>query len=300
MKCIFRCLPLFLIPLFQQTVSAQPQSAKTQIMLLGSAHFGQTGFYKDAPLADLFQERRQQELSQLRSDLARFRPDVIFIEREPKEQAEVDSVYSRYKAGALALKDLPYGRSESHQIAYALGRELGHPRVYGIDYYSGTSNRILNTGEGIAYYLDEMNAFSELGNQVTGLFRSGKATVSDYLLTLNSPEVLQKTYHSLYVAPAKVRNGLLNTTDKALDSSRISYDYVGADFITHFYNRELRIYANMVGLQLAQKNQRILVVMGQRHAAVLTRILADDPDFEVIPVASYVGQSPGAKKPKKK
>ncbi|WP_155296327.1 DUF5694 domain-containing protein [Spirosoma rigui] len=287
----------FLFSVCQLSLVAQSQPAKTQIMLLGSAHFGQTGFYKNAPLADLFHERRQRELSQLRSDLARFKPDVIFIEREPREQADVDSVYKRYKAGELQLTDLPYGRSESHQLAYALGRELGHPRVYGIDYYSGSSNRMLKKGERVDYYLNEMNAFASLGNEVTGLFQSGKTTVSEYLLTLNSPDVLQKTYHSLFVAPAKVRKGFLDTTDPMLDSSRISYDYVGADFISHFYNRELRIYANIVGLQLTQKNQRILVIMGQRHAAALTRILADDPDYAVIPVASYVGQALQKKKP---
>lgn len=294
-------LTLFLaIALCQQPVSAQQQTTKIQIMLVGSAHFGQAGFYKDAPLADLFQERRQQELGQVRSDLARFNPNVIFVEREPREQAEVDSIYGRYIAGELQLNDLPYGRSETYQLAYALGRQLGHKRIYGVNYYNGTSNRILNKGDGIDYYLNEMNAFADLGNQVTGLFRAGKSTVAEYLLTLNSPDVLQKTYHSLYVAPAKVRNGLLNTTDRTLDSSRISYDYVGADFITHFYNRELRIYANIVRLQLSQKNQRILVVMGQRHAAALTRILADDPDYEVVPVATYVGQPQEKKKPGKK
>ncbi|AQG79425.1 hypothetical protein AWR27_08880 [Spirosoma montaniterrae] len=279
-------LLLVFYTLGSSTLAQQPP--KIQIMLLGSNHFGQAGFYKDAPLADLFIERRQQELQQLRDQLARFKPDLILIEREPTAQSTTDSLYRLYTAGKLALTDLDYGRAETYQIAYALGKTLRHDRIYGVDYYGGTSNRILNQGQGIEYYLDELKTFNVLGSQINEPFRQGKTTVSGYLRQLNAPEVLQKTYHLMFVTPAKVRRGLLNTTDRTLDSSRVSYDYVGADFISHFYNRELRIYANIVATQLAQKKQRILVVMGQRHAAVLTKIFENDPDYTLVPVGDYL------------
>ncbi len=273
---------------FASLLYGQASPAKTQIMLLGSPHFGQQGFYKDIPLADLFQERRQEELKQVLNELTRYNPDLIVIERDASEQSAVDSLYNLYTAGKLNLKDLDYGRAEAYQIAYALGRQLRHERIYGVNVYSGTSNRILNRGERIDYYLDELKAFNELGATINTPFQEGKTTVSTYLAKLNSAPVLQQAYHLMFITPAKVRKAKLNTTEPGLDSTHVSYDYVGADFISHFYNRELRIYANIVATQLAQKKKRILLVMGHRHAAVLTRIFEDDPDYQLVPVGNYL------------
>ncbi|WP_077924438.1 DUF5694 domain-containing protein [Spirosoma sp. 209] len=267
---------------------AQQKSSKTQIILLGSAHFGQESFYKDAPMADLFQENRQREVDQVNAKLARFKPDLILIEREPGEQAQVDSLYGLYKSNRLSFRDLSHGRAEQYQIAYALAKQLNLRSVFGVDYYIGTSNRILNQGQHIDYYLNELKAFSDLGNSVIGAFRAGTMRLPDFLIKLNSPQVLQETYRVMYITPAKVRQGKLNTKDPLLDSTRISSDYVGADFITYFYSRELRIYSNIVNRQLAEKKQRILVVMGQRHAAVLTKLFENDPDYEIVPVEKYL------------
>lgn len=261
-----------------------------EILLLGSTHFGQTGFYQDHPKADLFTERRQAEVAQVNEQLRRFKPDLILIEREPEEQTTVDSLYALFKTDRLQLPNLPdgRGRAEQYQFGFQLAKTLNLSRVYGVDFYNGTSTRILTQGQHIDVYLDALGAFASKGREVEARFKTGGLSVKDFLRILNSPEILRMTYQTLFVAPARVRDGRFTNPDASIDTTRINPRYIGAEFISHFYGRELKIYSNIVTTQLREGGQRILVIMGQRHAAVLTKIFADDPAYRIVPVSQYL------------
>ena len=69
-------------------------SAKIQVMVVGSDHLSQ--LYNQQPASDVFSLKKQAELAQLRAQLVRFRPDVILVEAEPKEQPQIDSLYALY------------------------------------------------------------------------------------------------------------------------------------------------------------------------------------------------------------
>ncbi|RYZ23351.1 MAG: hypothetical protein EOO10_21090, partial [Chitinophagaceae bacterium] len=131
--------------LLTQVPSGQPKE-QTQLLFLGCSHFGQEGMYKGNPAADLFSADKQKEIAAVNASLARFKPDVILIEREPEEQAQVDSLYNAYRSGKLAFTDLSYGRAEQYQFGFALAKELNHQRVFGTDYYESVSNRMLTSG----------------------------------------------------------------------------------------------------------------------------------------------------------
>lgn len=270
----------------QSTPSLPPE--KAQIMLLGSTHFGQEGMYKNSPNADLFSPKRQAEVAEVNERLRRFNPDLILIEREPEEQPTVDSLYALFKANRLKLSDLAYGRSEQYQFAFTLGKQLNLDRIYGVDFYNGTSTRILSEGRNIDVYLQALGQFSAKGREVDAQFKADSLSVNEYLRILNSSEILDLTYRTLFVAPARVRDGHFTKPDASIDTTRVDSRYIGAEFSAHLYRRELKIYSNIVTTQLARRKSRILVVMGQRHAAVLTRIFADDPEFQVVPVGSYL------------
>jgi len=272
---------------FAQSTASRPPE-KAQIMLLGSTHFGQEGMYKNSPDADLFSQKRQAEVADVNERLRRFNPDLILIEREPEEQHTVDSLYALFKTNRLKLNDLAYGRSEQYQFAFNLGKQLNLDRIYGVDFYNGTSTRILSEGSNIDVYLQALGQFSAKGREVDTRFKAGTLSVNEYLRILNSPEILDLTYRTLLIAPARVREGHFAKPDASIDTTQVDSRYIGAEFSAHFYRRELKIYSNIVMTQLAQRKSRILVVMGQRHAAVLTRIFADDPEFQVVPVGGYL------------
>jgi len=115
-----------------------------------------------------------------------------------------------------------------------------------------------------------------------------KLSLKGYLLRLNSPELYQLTYYNIYINPAKVTNGTFGKTDNSVDSTRIDNEHIGAEYISLFYKRELKIYSNILSVQQAHQGKRILVIMGQRHAAALTKLFENDPAYDLVPLSSYL------------
>ncbi|GAA4300061.1 DUF5694 domain-containing protein [Nibribacter koreensis] len=270
-------------------IPAVPEKDKVQVMMLGSTHFGQENFYKNSPKADLFSQERQQEVAAINKLLLKFKPDMIMIENTPEEQSVVDSLYSLFRQDKIELKDIGHGRAERYQFGYNLAKQLQHERLYGVDHYESVSNRILASGDNIEQYTKALTAFSTIGREADAGFKAGTVTLQEYLSFLNSPQVLNSTYELFYVTPARVRNsGFTNAPAMYQDSVHVSKAYIGAEFISLFYERELKIYSNIVTTQMAHKGRRLLVIMGQRHAAALSKIIANDPAFQIIPVNKYL------------
>ncbi|QHL86706.1 hypothetical protein GU926_04340 [Nibribacter ruber] len=266
-----------------------PAKDKVQIMVLGSQHFGQENFYKNAPKADLFSNERQKEVDQINKLLLKYKPDMIMIENTPEEQSSVDSLYTLFKTGKIELKDIEYGRAERYQFGYNLAKQLHHDRIFGVDHYESVSNRILASGQNIDYYTNARLAFSAIGKELDEGFKAGTISLKEYLTFLNSPQVASLTYDLFYITPAKVRNSsFVDAPAQYHDSVHVSRQYIGAEFVSLFLERELKIYSNIVTTQLANKGKRLLVIMGQRHGAALPKIIANDPRYQVVPVSAYL------------
>ncbi|HVG12728.1 MAG TPA: DUF5694 domain-containing protein [Flavisolibacter sp.] len=264
------------------------RGSKTEILLLGSTHFNQDR-YKNNPKADLFSPTRQAEVAALIKNLKAYKPDLILVERTPEEQITLDSLYALYQAGKLALQDLPHGRSEQYQFGFRLAKELKLERIFGADYYESVSSRILTEGSNIQYFQKELDAFSQVGREADTRFQEGRLSLKDFLLFINTPSVLDLAYRVMFLNPARVRNGrFTNAPAQYVDSACITPAYIGAEYISLFYERELKIYSNIVTTQLDQKSKRILLIMGHRHAAVLTKIFEEDPAYKVIPLSTVL------------
>ena len=63
--------------------------------------------------------------------------------------------------------------------------------------------------------------------------------------------------------------------------------HIGADVVGQWYKRNLRIYAN-VSHDVEEDDNRVVLMMGQAHIWTLRRFFLDNPDFEVVPVASVL------------
>ncbi len=260
-----------------------------QIMILGSTHFGQDQYHKDQPHADLFSLKRQQEVAHLNKLLLKFKPDMVMIENTPEDQAMVDSLYQLYKTDKIKLTDLANGRSERFQFGYSIAKQLHHDRIFGVDYYESVSNRILTNGKNIEQYQNALTAFNSVVRDVDKTYKEGTTSLKDFLLYINHPQVLDFTYNVIYMTPAKVRNGqFTNPPAQYIDTAYVNKNYIGAEFVSSFYEREMKIYSNIVTTQLAQKGKRLLVIMGQRHAAALSKIFVNDPQYRLVPVQKYL------------
>lgn len=268
--------------------SPTPVKERTQIMFLGSSHFGQEQMYKNAPAADLFSAVRQKEIAYINAQLAAFKPDVIMVEEEPEQQYQLDSLYTLFKTAKLKLTDLSYGRAEQYQFGFNLARALKHQQVFAADYYESVSNRMLRSTDNMETFQKGLDFFSVFGRKADSLFKAG-LSLKDYLLVINTPQILDWTYQVLFVTPLQLKNGEFASPPPAyVDTAYINKKYIGAEFVSVFLERELKIYSNIVTTQLRQKAKRILVIMGHRHAAVLPKLFQNDPAYKIIRLSEYL------------
>jgi len=272
------------------TTKNQPTATAptTAILLLGSNHLAQ--LYKaDNPNSDVLTSKRQAELSTVLDGLQRYRPDGILVEELPERQAQLDSLYQQYRQGRLELNTLPNGRSEVYQLGFVLGKRLGLPHIHCVNAPGGTSQSILNQGQNIALYEQATARWREYVAPIDKQLLAGNSTMLQYMRTLNNPALVGQLHNLVYNIPARVTNGTLKP-DPMVDASFINPQYVGAEFISVFYNRDLKVYSNIVTTQLATRQTRQLVIIGLRHVGSLQGIFREDPAYQLVKAAPYLGR----------
>lgn len=58
--------------------------------------------------------------------------------------------------------------------------------------------------------------------------------------------------------------------------------------VAQWYERNLRIYANVTHEVAEGQSRRVVLMMGQAHIWTLRQFFRDNPDFEVMPVANVL------------
>jgi hypothetical protein len=275
--CIFLCGNV--------SLNAQKDSVKQnepiEILLLGTLHFSQ--FHnQDSETRNFLGNVRQQEFEDIVTKLSQFKPDAVFVERESKVQPQLDSLYQSYSD----FTSNPKGTSELYQIGFRLAKANQLKTVYGVDYYESISQNLFKEGKNLSVFKDSLQSFQNVGRSITMRFLKGEMTISAFLHTLNLPENVTLSHRLLFNTPAYVTDdGTFkeNNTIKARDSQ-----YIGAEYISLFYTRNLKIYSNILSLQQQTQARRIVLIIGQTHVGVLQEILRNNPKFKVIPANEYL------------
>ena len=216
-------------------------------------------------------------------NLESFSPDQIYIEREPKLQAQIDSLYSLFKSGRIEIKSLENGSGEIYQIGFRLASSLGLSAPKCIDYYQSTSQSLLQSGDNYQVYKNALQEFQNLGRTVVGNFIQGKSSLLETLHIMNLPENVKRSHQLLFNLPAYVQNGEFSSYEN-LQEEGVDKQYIGIEFISLFYKRNLKIYSNILAAQKKGKAKRILCIVGQTHVGVLQELLKNNNDFKVIEV----------------
>lgn len=272
----------------QPTSGTATGSAPIAVMMVGGPHLAQV-YKPDNPNTDVLTTKRQAELKAVCDQLQRFRPDVIMVEELPERQVRIDSLYALYRQGKLDLNTMPNGRSETYQLGFVLGKRLGVERIYCVNAPGGTSQSILHQGTNIKLYEDATAEHRASNAPVFQKWESGSLTMAGLLRFANSPAFLQQLHTLVYRTPARVTDGTLKP-DPMVDAAFISPHYVGAEFISVIYNRDLKIYSNMVTAQMASRSARVLTIIGARHIGSLQGIFRTDPAYQVVEVSTYLKQ----------
>lgn len=230
---------------------------RPEILVLGTYHMGNPGLdIHNMQADDVLAPKRQQEIAQLVEVLKKFRPTKIAVESDVTSQRRVKE-YADYVAGKYTLS-----RNEIDQIAYRLAKELGHRTIYPVDVDGDFPwMRVVNYAKanGVADKFETINA--------------GWGTLvkeqGDYLASHSVIETLRFMNADERVA-----------RDVGLYFSLVRYgdpfDYAGSDLLAAWYQRNIRIYRNIVAL-IDSPAERILVVYGSGHLGWLRQNVAADP-----------------------
>jgi hypothetical protein len=266
MRKVFLFLGLLAIPR-----ASLPQSdARPEILVLGTYHMANPGHdIHNMRADDVLSPKRQQEITLLIEVLKEFHPTKIAIEAEVGSQ-RVAQEYADYLAGKYALS-----RNETNQIGYRLAKALDQHSIYPVDVDGDFPwQRVVNYAKanGVREKFDAISAgWGTLVKEQSDFL--GSHTVLETLQFMNSDSRVARDM-GLYFAAERYGD---------------PFDYAGPDLIAAWYQRNIRIYHNIVKL-IGSPNDRILVIYGNGHLGWLRQDAADDPSIKLRKLAELTAK----------
>lgn len=276
---MFAALPACVPAGRAQTASPTPTGfpaacapGEIEVMLLGTYHFANPGQDAvNAKIDDMLAPKRQAELEDLATRLARWQPQQIAVEAPFEDAADWQSMYERYRAGTLKPN-----RNEIVQVGFRLADRLNHAAIYPIDY----PMRIGDDSVAALYkrrpdlkaaedsFLALMQARTDSADAVREL-----TTVIEHLRQANSEEGLHGG-NSLGMFGALMPAGEGN-------------NYGGPQVLAKWYDRNIRMVHHLHRIHQSG-TERILVVVGSGHVPPMRNLLDEDPRFCPVTPLSYL------------
>ena len=280
---------LFLLIVAQHTVAqpAKPAPFKQphiKVLLLGTFHFGSTGDKNSTAFPDLFTPKRQAEIDRITRGLAALKPNKVFVENVPENQAYWDSITTAYRAGRA---DTGILRNEIFQLGIRTALRAGLPGVICVDHQQ-------------ALPYDKIEAFANRTGTDTALSRRMDAY---RLLALNYPypkDTFSRKHHTLseYLVHLQTpENDAANRADYFVYAPNYGYgsDYTGVELITSWYDRNAKIFTNILR-KTEPEDHLIIVIYGASHMLPLRHYFSMHPYFAETPLSDVIAGGNAKKK----
>lgn len=251
----------------QSPVQDAAALARAEVLVLGVYHMNNPGrdIY-NTQVDDVLSPKRQAEIAQVIDALKKFRPTKIALEADFSDDRLAER-YTEYVAGEHELT-----RNERQQLGFRLAKELGHETVYSVDV------------DGEFPYLR--------------LIKYAKATGREAEFTANQEEsaAAAETESAYFASHTTLENLLYMNSDESSARGVGGYfklaewgepwDWAGADLVSDWFRRNMRIYTNIVQL-VDSPNERVLVIYGAGHLGWLQYAFDSNPDFHLRKLAEF-------------
>lgn len=241
---------------------------KTKVLVVGTFHFDYPGLdsHKTTPenQIDVLKEPKKSEVSELIAYIKKFKPTKIAIEANPNWNAT--QKLREYSEGNYRDE-----RDERYQLAMRTATELGLDTLYQVnahslsgDLYEKDSIYLKKITGGVNWEYEEplWEGFENWMAYDDKLIP--KMNLTDYFKYMNSKESHQYGYGIYLLGNFKTENNQ------------------GADHLSiWWYNRNLRIFRNIIGITESPED-RIMVIMGNGHAAILRNLIESSPEYDFV------------------
>jgi hypothetical protein len=262
---------LLLLGALAMSMASWAQSdARAEILVLGTYHMGNPGRdIHNMQADDVLASKRQQEIEQLVEVLKKFHPTKVAIEAEVGSERATRE-YSDYVAGKYTLKG-----DETDQIGYRLAKEMGHKTIYPVD-----DEAEFPWGHVVNYA-----KANGLGEKFAALDETMSKQVKEQDEFLHSHTVLEMYEY--------LNSDSMSANGVAFYYAIVPYgdpgDYAGPDLLAAWYQRNIRIYHNIVKL-VESPNDRILVIYGAGHLGWLQQDIANDATVKLRKLNDLTGK----------
>lgn len=232
------------------------QDEPPEVMLFGVFHFANPGQdVISVDQIDVSTPQNQAYLEGLAERLCAFKPTAILLEFDRDSEREVRRKLDSYLAGEAELRI-----NEIHQIGFRVAETCGVTKLYGFD-----ESEVGWRGDLLFEYLERSEP--ELLDMLTKEIErvqdvearaQRELGLRQLLLRVNDAEQ-DRTNKDFY---------LMTNAAGAGDG------FEGADATARWWHRNIRMYANIQ--RYARAGERILVIAGQGHTAILRDFLRID------------------------
>ena len=261
------CIALLLTLAF----SVHGESRPAEVLLFGVFHFANPG--RDlvrVDQVDVSTPKNQAYLAGLAQRLCDFRPTTILLEFDRAREPEMRKQFDDYRSGKMKL-----GLNENHQIGFRVAEACGVEKLYGFD-----ESEIGWNAEPLFNYLAKFAPEGlEAFNTEVARFQAAEAAAHR---ALSLRELLIRANDS---EQDRINKDLYLLTNAA--GAGLSFE--GADATARWWHRNFRMYANIQ--RYATPGQRVLVVAGHGHTAILRDLLKIDRRVIARDVHQYLSES---------
>lgn len=254
---------------------------KINVILIGTMHFNNPG--KDAAKSEeiyILKDDRQNSLEKITNKIVKkYKPAKVFVEYPAKDQTTLDRFYSLYRTEKPYYKDDTLTKSwqkryfeegEIFQFGFRLAKKANNGRVYAMDYPADMRFDLYQQKAKEMQTLPE-NAFQERMKESSRStnYCFSKNDLADILKCFNTDEQLRSN-KNVYIQ-------LFNRLNK-------SPDFYGSDLVSGWYRRNLIMYSYIQNA-VSDKDDNIVIIVGQGHAAMIEEFIKLDDRFNLIKVS---------------
>lgn len=253
------------------TLKVDAVSEKAKVMVLGTYHFRQEQNY------DELSPENQRQIQRILTALAAFQPTKVVVEWEPSRSEKVNQAYQSFLQGEFKIDTLP---NEVFQLGFRMAQKMGHDSIYLFD----NKTPYIGSLEGFTF-----ESFGEYANQHDeGFFDRYESLIGDRYRYNKELIESQNLYDNLLLRNS-LEAGQVNAERMHMYELRVGIqkNWMGPDWLGRFYQRNIRMMANV--LQFADTGKdRILIIVGENHKWILDDLFDYTPDFQVVSSYDYL------------
>ena len=256
---------------------------KTEVLLLGTYHFGNTSD-KMKVTDNILREEKQKELKVLLDKIEKFNPEKIYVENEPNQQHFWDSIYKSHQEN----KEINI-KNELYQIGIKLASRLKlKSGITCVDWHARPAK---NPAEKkYVIFLDSMLKYED--SVVTDMSSKQKTSKFEKQVMKEIKELYEKTPDMKIIDAFRIYN-----SEEHLE--RMFYGNISAylefdEFKTNVFwsqnnmIRNVNIYQNVIQDILENNPKKVLILYGAGHIKALRNYLEVHPKIKIVNTLKYL------------